>query len=198
MITIIDYGLGNLGSVNNAFDRLGIPTIISSSPSQIACAERLVLPGVGAAESGMQGLGNRGLIDVLKKNAASGTPILGICLGMQLLFETSEEGNVPCLGLMKGAVTRLMGDIKIPQVGWNDIQIQRQSTITADVSDGSYMYFVNSYICVPSKQSSVIATTIYGQAFCSICEENNLYGMQFHPEKSGRAGQQLLFNFSTL
>lgn len=197
MIVVIDYGIGNLGSVVNALDKLGIKNQISSSPSVIKKASALILPGVGAAGQGMKNLKKRNLDKTIVKEIEKGKPFLGICLGMQLLFEESEEGNVECLGIFKGVVKKFVKERKVPQIGWNNIQIQNEKfkKMFNKIPNNSYFYFVNSYYCEPTDQSIIIGKTTYGEKFASIVGKNNIVGVQFHPEKSGKVGFTLLQNF---
>lgn len=195
MIAIIDYGLGNLASVKNALDKLGIPNRISSSSKVLKKAKALILPGVGAAGQGMKNLKKNGLDKLIIDEIKKGKPFLGICLGMQLLFERSEEGNVDCLGILKGTVKKFKKMKKIPQIGWNQIEIQQKSNLFSGIPDNSYFYFVNSFYCLP-KEKITIGLTNYGETFVSVVERKNIIGVQFHPEKSGKAGFQLLENFA--
>lgn len=195
MITIIDYGLGNIGSVANALEKLEIPYEVSSDIEVLKNAKYLILPGVGAAAQGMQNLKKRGVDQAITEQAKSGTPILGICLGMQLLFSSSAEGNVSCMGLVKGEVKKFGKDVKVPQIGWNQVEAKGESILLKGIKNNSYFYFVNSYYCDPEDESIVKGRTDYKSKFCSVLEKNNLYGVQFHPEKSADAGLQLLRNF---
>ncbi len=197
MIVVIDYGIGNLGSVVNALDKLGIKNKISSSPSVVKKASALILPGVGAAGQGMKNLGEQNLDNVIIEQIQKGKPFLGICLGMQLLFDKSEEGNVKCLGIFKGVVKKFAKERKVPQIGWNNIQIQNEKfkKMFNKIPNNSYFYFVNSYYCEPTDQSIIIGKTIYGEKFASIVVKDNIVGVQFHPEKSGKVGFTLLQNF---
>jgi imidazole glycerol-phosphate synthase subunit HisH len=195
VIAIVDYGLGNLTSVRNAFAAVGAEVMVTSDRAHIEAADGVVLPGVGAAGAGMAGLRARGLIDVVRGAAATGTPLLGHCLGMQLLFEWSEEnGGTECLGVLGGTVRRMQGEVKIPHIGWNQVQ-----TRTAPIWDGvpadPYFYFVHSYVCVPTDQSVVAGTTDYAGAFCSAIVSGSLWGAQFHPERSGATGLVLIDGF---
>lgn len=196
MIIIIDYGLGNLGSVKNTLDRLEINSVISGDPSVLEKAKALILPGVGAAGAGMNNLKRRKLIEVITDKIQKGTMFIGICLGMQLLFEQSEEGNVKCLGLIKGTVKKFTGKLKIPQIGWNQVKIQKSKykNILIGIPDKSYFYFVNSYYCVPTDKSIIAGESYYGERFASILVKNNIVATQFHPEKSADNGSILLKN----
>lgn len=195
MIVIIDYEIGNLGSVINALDKLGVKSKISNNPNEIRKADSLILPGVGAAGQGMKNLEQKGLDKVIVEEIKRGKPFLGICLGMQLLFEKSEEGNVKCLGILKGSVKKFKKMRKIPQIGWNQIDIKKDSKLLKDIKDKSYFYFVNSFYCTPEDKQVITGSTNYGEIFASIVEKENVVGVQFHPEKSGPVGFKLLENF---
>ncbi|OGE19320.1 imidazole glycerol phosphate synthase, glutamine amidotransferase subunit [Candidatus Daviesbacteria bacterium RIFCSPLOWO2_02_FULL_41_8] len=200
MIVIIDYGVGNLASVKNALDKLGAESKISSDPLVIKKAKALILPGVGAAGQGMKNLKKSGLDKVLVGEIKKGKPFLGICLGMQLLFEKSEEGNVNCLGIFKGQVKKFKKMRKIPQIGWNQVKLQVQNSKCKvqnlqGVPNNSFFYFVNSYYCLPEDKDTIIGLTDYGEEFASIVVKKNIIGVQFHPEKSGQVGFKLLENF---
>lgn len=198
MIVIVDYDIGNLASVKKAFDALQIKSIISSDENDIRNADAIVLPGVGAAGEGMKNLQERDLIRILVEESRKGKPLLGICLGMQLLFDWSAEGNTPCLGLLKGKVKRFTGNIKIPQIGWNAVETDIDNTLFSNIKNNSYFYFVNSYYCDPSDKKVVAGKTQYGKTFPSIIVKDNIVGVQFHPEKSGKDGSQLLRNIMEL
>ncbi len=196
MIVVIDYGIGNTGSVVNALDKLGIKNRISSDPGVIKKAKGLILPGVGAAGQGMENLKKRNLDKLIINQLKLGKPFLGICLGMQLLFEKSEEGNASCLGIFKGVVKKFKNERKIPQIGWNNVGIRNyELRIMEKIKDNSYFYFVNSYYCKPDDKSIIVGKTTYGETFASVVAKDNVVGVQFHPEKSGAIGFQLLKNF---
>lgn len=196
MIAIVDYGVNNLASVRNAFRAAGTEATVSSDPRVIARAEGVVLPGIGAASAGMDRLQQRGLEDVLREVAMSGRPFLGICLGMQLLFESSEEGgNVACLGILPGTVRVLSGAVKVPQIGWNQVETGAGLSLWDGLPDNPYFYFVHSYVCEPADPSIVAGETVYGTAFCSAVTLGSVWGTQFHPERSGTAGLKLIANF---
>ena len=206
MIVIIDYGLGNLGSVKNTLDKLGIDSMISKSKNEIRNSNAIILPGVGSAGQGMENLKKNNLDIVLVDEIKNGKPFLGICLGMQLLFSKSEEGNTGCLNIIKGSVKKFNSGLKVPQIGWNGIEYQRSNiknqndkskikNLFNDISDKSSFYFVNSYYCQPDDESVVVAETEYGINFCSVLIKNNVTATQFHPEKSGPVGQQLIKNW---
>ena len=199
MTTIIDYGAGNLFSVRNALDYIGCKNRISSDEKDIINAERLILPGVGAFGDAMDKLRESGLIDVIKQEAVK-KPFLGICLGMQLLFDESYEfGRHEGLGLIPGTV-KLMepeGNLAIPQMGWNSLEFNNPCPLLRDVAEGSYVYFVHSYAAV-CPDSYVSAYTNYGGKVTALVSSGNVFGAQFHPEKSGEAGLNILKNFAEL
>jgi glutamine amidotransferase len=206
VIAIIDYGMGNLGSVKKAFSRLGYEAAITGDPAEVRKADRVILPGVGAFGACMANLKATGLDSVVRESVSSGKPFLGICLGMQLLLSVSEElGTWDGLGIVPGKVIRFdfsslpNGDsLKIPQIGWNQIKIKKQIPLFEGVPDGSMMYFVHSYYCVPDDSSVVAAVTDHGIDYCSIIGVDNVFATQFHPEKSGEIGLQILRNFGKL
>lgn len=194
MIQIINYGAGNIRSVENALKKLGVNSRVVGSASELRNDCKVIFPGVGAAGSAMSGLKERGFIGALKTFKA---PILGICLGMQILLESSEEGDVSCLRIIEGNVKKFDGGVKIPQIGWNKVKQAGPSPLFNGVPDGSYFYFVNSYFADVNK-SFVLGTTNYGVSFPSVIRKENFYGVQFHPEKSGEIGLKLLNNFCKL
>lgn len=199
MITIIDYGVGNIGSVANTLTRLGQSFQISSDPTVVSSADVLLLPGVGAAGVGMQNLRDRGLDTAIRQAIQNGKSFLGFCLGMQLLFEYSEEANTACLGILKGSVNKFQLERKVPQIGWNQVFPNKTNPnavrLFVGIPEGSAFYFVNSYYPVPADSSVVAATTEYGECFSSVVATKNIVATQFHPEKSGEAGFRLLQNF---
>lgn len=195
MIVIIDYGLGNLGSVKNTLDKLGVNSMISKSKKDIENADGLILPGVGSAKQGMENLKNRKLDKILVNEIKKGKPFLGICLGMQLLFSESEEGNVRCLNIIEGTVKKYNSKLKVPQIGWNLVKMKK---MFRNIPDKSSFYFVNSFYCSPVDKSLIIGETEYGINFCSVLIKNNIIATQFHPEKSGPVGQQFIKNFIKL
>lgn len=201
MIAIIDYGMGNLRSVQKAFEKIGAIANIVPFPRDLERARGIVLPGVGAFGQAMENLRAVGWEVALRDAVARGKPLLGICLGMQLLFESSEEmGQHNGLGILRGEVKRFDGTRKVPQMGWNQlhIKVKHASPLLRDVADGSYAFFVHSYYCAPRDESVVLATTDYGIEFASIVEHNNVFGVQFHPEKSQSVGLRMLANFAEL
>lgn len=194
-LVLIDYGLGNLGSVANALQKQAIPYVVSSDPVAVRQAKALILPGVGPAGQGMQNLRERQLDTAIRTAVQNGTPILGICIGMQLFMDRSEEDDANCLGLVSGGVKKFVTIQKVPQIGWNQVRTQAGSKLLKGLPDESYFYFVHSYYCAPDDDNIVAGTTEYDIRFCSVFEQDNIYGVQFHAEKSGEAGLQLLRNY---
>ena len=200
MIAIIDYGAGNLRSVELAFRRIGVQARATGDGEEIRAASGAVLPGVGAFADAMGALEKRGLVPVIRDYAASGRPLLGICLGMQALLDGSEEGpGVPGLGLIPGRAARLPErGLKIPHSGWNSLRAAKQSPLLAGLPEEPYAYFVHSYACWAERPEDVLAVTEYGVPFHSAVQRGNVMGVQFHPEKSGRHGEQMLRNFAAM
>lgn len=197
MIAIADYGIGNLRSVQKAFNKLGYDAIITGDKAVIESASHVVLPGVGAFADAINLLKTTGLDKVIIAEAKKGKPILGICLGMQLLFESSSESGVhEGLGLIKGKITRFNIDLKVPQVGWNSVKVAKSSKILNNV-DGEYFYFVHSF-CAAEINEDTCGITDYSVEFTSAVEKNNIFGVQFHPEKSGESGLKILKNFAEI
>lgn len=194
MIVVIDYDIGNLGSVINALDKLGVKSKISNNPKEIKKADALILPGVGAAGQGMKNLKKKGLDKVIVEQIKKEKPFLGICLGMQLLFESSEEGNVKCLGILKGSVKKFKKMKKIPQIGWNQVKVIKETKLLEGMDD-NYFYYVNSFYCSPKDKNVTVGITNYGEEFAGVVAKDNIFGVQFHPEKSGPVGFRLLENF---
>jgi len=201
MITIVNYGMGNLGSIKNMFKHIGVPAVITSDLASIADADKLLLPGVGAFDSAMTRINDSGLREVLDRKALEEKiPILGICLGMQLLTNSSEEGKIPGLRWIPAATTRFptQSGLKVPHMGWNEVVQVRESVLTKDLPEESRFYFVHSYcVHVQNKEDSILKTT-YGITFDAALQHDNIYGAQFHPEKSHKFGMQLLKNFARL
>ena len=194
-IAVVDYGIGNLGSVMKAFRHLGAPAILSGDIAELRRADVLVLPGDGAFASTMEEIEGRGLVPVLREAVAQGRTLLGICIGMQLLFEESEEhGRHRGLGFLPGRVRRLEGDMPIPHVGWNQLHPTRPHPMLEGVADGAHVYFVHSYWC-DAPAEVVLAETDYGARFPAIVGRGNVLGVQFHPEKSQAVGLRLMENF---
>jgi glutamine amidotransferase len=196
-VAIIDYGVGNLRSVEKAFAAMGCAAVISSDQSVLLKAERLVLPGVGAFAACMNALAERGFDELVRERCAAGTPLLGVCVGMQMLFEESEEfGATRGLGLLPGRVRRFAKDLVVPQVGWNQVRQQQAHPLFDGISDQEFFYFVHSYFCEPAQREIILGQTDYGVDYASIVAHENLCGVQFHPEKSQAAGLRLLSNFA--
>lgn len=195
-VVIVDYGAGNLRSVVNALRILDCAPLLSSSPEDISRADAVVLPGVGAAGAAMNELRIKGLVEPIRHHVSSGKPLLGVCLGLQLLLTDTEEGGLsPCMGLLPGRVKMLPGGVKIPHMGWNQVKQVRPHRIFSDIPDNSNFYFVHSYYTAPAEASVVSGTTDYGLTFCSVLARGNLVATQFHPEKSGELGLRFYANF---
>ena len=203
MIAILDYKAGNLTSVMRAVDHLGFPCKITNSRDEILKADKVVFPGVGAAGKSMESLGELGLDKLLKELFSAGVPILGICVGLQVLFDLSEENQTRCLGVLSGQVRRFPENmrsargelLKIPHMGWNEVKFRGNHPVFRDIPAGSEFYFVHSYYPQPESEDISIGTTDYGMTFTSAVAVRNLVAVQFHPEKSGKPGLRLLDNF---
>jgi glutamine amidotransferase len=197
-VAIIDYGVGNLRSVEKAFAATGCEAVVSGDESELRAAERLVLPGVGAFGACMKALKDRGFDRLVSKRAREGTPLLGVCVGMQMLFEESDEfGSTRGLGLLKGRVRRFNNALVVPQVGWNRIHQTRPHALFEGVVDRVFCYFVHSYYCEAADEKVVVGETEYGGRYASVVAEGNICGVQFHPEKSQDVGLRMLNNFGT-
>jgi len=201
IITIVDYKAGNLASVARALEHLGHRWEITDDPERVRRAERVILPGVGAAGATMDNLNRLGLAEVLRNEvAAAGTPFLGICIGIQVLLDCSGEDNTRCLGIIPGCVVRYPSSLdgrplKVPQIGWNRVRQVRQHPLFASVPDDTHFYFVNSYYPVPADPAVTIAVSDYGGSFTAALARRNVVATQFHLEKSGAAGLRMLDNF---
>ena len=197
-IAIVDYGAGNLMSVHNTLDFLGYENKVASTGEVIENAAGVILPGVGAFPDAMAALEHSGLTEAVLK-AAKSKPFLGICLGMQMLFEESDEVR-PCrgLGLLPGRIERIETSLKLPQIGWNALDILRPNAMTEGLENGSYVYFVHSFMAKPSDENDLAAVTDYGTRVPAMVARGNLFGCQFHPEKSGEVGLQMLRNYAKL
>ena len=197
MIVIVDCGVGNLRSVQKGFERVGHAAAITDRPEDVASADRVVLPGVGAFGDAMANLKAAGLVEPLMDSIASGRPYLGICVGLQLLFtESNEMGSHRGFGVLPGSVRRFPDGVRVPQIGWNQIRIQRQTPLLAGIPDQSFFYFVHSYYADPEVESDCVATTDYALNYTSIAGRGAAYGVQFHPEKSQDLGLRILKNFA--
>lgn len=198
MVAIIDYGAGNLSSVKKALDFLGTENEITQDKEKIEKASHIILPGVGSFDDAMKSMDERGLVDTVKKVALSGKPFLGICLGLQLLFESSDESpGVKGLGLLGGSIAKIPNDggLKVPHMGWNSVKIIQNDKIFKDIPQDSYFYFVHSYYLKDADKDAVAAVTQYGVNIECAVQRGNLFATQFHPEKSGKTGLKLLKNF---
>ena len=193
MIAVIDYGMGNLRSIHNALMKVGGNPVIVSDKRDFSDADGVVIPGVGAFGDAMHNL--MPFADKLFDLIDSGIPLLGICIGMQLLFEWSEESDCAGFGLLKGDVVRLPEGVKVPQMGWNELTVQSDTDLLTGIDDGDFFYFVHSYYCVPRDQQIIVATTDYGVDMAAVVEKDNIHAVQFHPEKSSRKGLLILKNF---
>jgi glutamine amidotransferase len=196
MITIIDYGAGNLRSVVNAIGRLGHEAKVTTSPAEVLEAKAVILPGVGAAADTMANLRQQGLDEPIRQFVAEGKPFLGVCIGMQvLLSDTEEGGNHRCLGIVPGRVRKFAPGLKVPHMGWNQLKQKNAHAIFEGIADGTNFYFVHSYYVEPEDRGLVAGETEYGLPFCSVIARDNLIATQFHPEKSGEVGLKIYDNF---
>jgi len=196
-VAIIDYGVGNLRSVEKAFAATGCDALVTADEKVLRGAERLVLPGVGAFAACMQALSERGFDELVRERVKEGTPLLGVCVGMQMLFEESEEfGTTAGLSFLGGRVRRFAGDLVVPQVGWNQISQRATHPLFGGIADQAFFYFVHSYYCDASDIQVVVGETDYGVTYASVVAHDNVCGVQFHPEKSQAAGLRLLSNFA--
>jgi imidazole glycerol-phosphate synthase subunit HisH len=197
-VALVDYGMGNRRSVEKALEHVGARVARTADHHEIAAAEAIVLPGVGAFPEAIRRLQALRLVDTIRERAAAGVPLLGICLGMQLLFDSSEEHEGAAgLGLLPGSVARLVAPgLKVPHIGWNTVTFERPSRLTEGLGDAAAFYHVHSYACRPRQESDVVGRGEYGERFVSIVERGNVMGVQFHPEKSSLDGLALLRNFA--
>ncbi len=197
-VTVVDYESGNLRSVSRALEKAGARPRVTGDPELILQADAVVLPGVGSGDSAMRGLRSRGLVEPLRAYAASGRPFLGVCLGLQLLMDATDEGNVPCLGIVHGKTKRLPGGLKVPHMGWNQVRLTGDSPVFEGIPDNSDFYFVHSYYGEPIDEELIAGVTEYGIPFCSAIVRDSLIATQFHPEKSGALGLKIYDNFVRL
>lgn len=199
MITILDYGAGNLRSVVRACRALDMESVVVQNPDGLRDAERIIFPGVGAAPTAMENLERLGVVEALTEAVGRGVPTLGICVGAQVALERSEEGDTPCIGIIKGN-TRLFKladpSLKVPHIGWNEVRVKRPHSLLEGLNPGDEFYFVHSYYLDPVEPERVYATTDYGGEFASAIGQDNFFATQFHPEKSGRFGLELLARFA--
>ncbi len=199
MITIVDYNAGNLRSVKRACDAVGVEAEFADNAPALLSARKVIFPGVGAAKSAMDLLNRTGMADALRKLVQSGVPLLGICLGAQLILERSEEGDVECLGLLPGRVRRFRPQdpsLKVPHMGWNAVRAVREHPLLAALQPGDEFYFVHSYYPDPDSEQVVYGVADYGSSFCCALGQGNLFATQFHPEKSGPIGLEILKRFA--
>jgi glutamine amidotransferase len=196
MITIIDYGAGNLRSVVNAVGRLGYEANVTADPAEVLKARAVILPGVGAAADTMTNLREQGLDEPIRRVIAEGRPFLGVCIGMQVLFSDTEEGGShQCLGIIPGTVRKFPAGLKVPHMGWNQLKQKIAHPVFEGIADGADFYFVHSYYVEPEDRGMVAGETEYGLPFCSVVARDNLVATQFHPEKSGEVGLKVYDNF---
>ena len=199
MITVVDYKLNNLRSLENTLRRLGYDVLVTSNPSEVRAATKLILPGVGAFGDGMRNLDQLGLAEPFIEKVKAGTPTLGICLGMHLLFSESEEfGHHRGLNLLDGRIVRLPLHLRVPHMGWNQLHPKQMNGLTKGLSESNFVYFVHSFYAVPASPDIVLATTDYEFEFPAIVHSGNIWATQFHPEKSQQVGERLLDNFARL
>ena len=197
MIAVIDYRAGNAPSVGYALERLGLEHRLAASAADLDGCDRIVLPGVGAAQATLDSLRDSGLVAPMARRVHDdGVPFLGICIGLQVLFDHSEEGNVNCLGWVPGTVRRFPDSLRVPQIGWNAVRATRPHPVTDGLGDDAYCYFVNSYFADPADAQDALGVTDYGGEFCSIVARDNIVATQFHAEKSGSVGLALLERFA--
>ena len=194
-IVVIDYESGNLRSVAKALETTGVTPVVTGDPSALASADAVVLPGVGSGPAAMDALRSRKLVGPLHEFVNSGKPFLGVCLGLQLLLDHTEEGDAPCLGIVPGSVKRLPPGLKVPHMGWNSVEIRGDHPMLEGIPQDDYFYFVHSYYASPQDETAVAGITEYSVPFCSIYARDNVVATQFHPEKSGGVGLRFYRNF---
>ena len=194
-VAVLDYGAANMVSITKALAAVGADVVVAADAAGLAGVDAMVVPGVGAAASAMAHLTERGLRDPLIEWGRGGRPILGICLGFQILFESSDEGDAEALGLLPGKTVALVDAPTLPHIGWNSVNLVRPHPLLDGIADGSYFYFVHTFAPVPADESVVLARTTHGRPFVSAVAQGSLYGVQFHPEKSSEAGLRVLSNF---
>ncbi len=194
-LVVIDYESGNLRSVARAVEKAGVVPVVSSDPAVLEGADGVILPGVGSGPAAMAALQSRGLVAPLLDYIAGGRPFLGVCLGLQLLLDATDEGDADCLGLVPGRVRRLPDGLKVPHMGWNTVEFRREHPVWQGIPQGSHFYFVHSYYADPVARADVAGVTEYGVPFCSIYARDNVVATQFHPEKSGENGLRVYSNF---
>ena len=194
-IVVIDYQSGNLRSVAKALEAVGAQPLVTEDAGELESADAVILPGVGSGPAAMQALKSRDLVDPIREYIAANRPFLGVCLGLQLLLERTEEGDAPCLGIIPGQVKRLPAGLKVPHMGWNSVDFDIDHPVFRGIPPSSHFYFVHSYYAAPENADGVAGSTGYGIPFCSAYARNNLVATQFHPEKSGVIGLEIYRNF---
>lgn len=194
-VVVIDYGSGNLRSVSQALEKTGVHPEITDDPGSLLAAEAVILPGVGAGDAAMRALRERGLVEPLREYAASGRPFMGVCLGLQLLMDSTEEGEADCLGIVSGRTRKLPAGLKVPHMGWNIVELRGSHALFDGIPEDSHFYFVHSYYAEPADRNLAAGITEYGTSFCSVLIRDNLVATQFHPEKSGALGLKIYENF---
>ena len=197
-LVVIDYESGNLRSVAKALESVGVSPLVTGEPSDLASADGVVLPGVGSGPAAMAALDQRGLTEPLLEYLASDRPFLGVCLGLQLLLDRTQEGGAPCLGVIPGEVKRLPAGLKVPHMGWNTVRFTASHPVLEGIPQDSHFYFVHSYYAAPADPEGQVGMTDYGVPFCSVYARGNLTATQFHPEKSGETGLRIYRNFAAL
>ena len=194
-VTVIDYESGNLRSVSKALEMAGVQSEVTGDPGALLGSDAAVLPGVGAGDAAMQSLRQRGLVEPLREFVASGRPFLAICLGLQLIMDSTEEGDSECLGVIPGKTRKLPEGLKVPHMGWNVVNFKKVHPVFEGIPEGAHFYFVHSYYAEPEDQDLVAGVTEYGIPFCSVVAKDNLIATQFHPEKSSALGLRIYNNF---
>ena len=194
-VAVIDYESGNLRSVSKALERTGVQTELAGDPEVLVAADAAVLPGVGAGDAAMRALRGRGLVEPVREFVASGRPLLAVCLGLQLLMDATEEGDSPCLAMIRGKTRKLPGGLKVPHMGWNDVRLMKAHPVLEGIPGNAHFYFVHGYYADPEDEDLVAGVTEYGIPFCSVLARDNLVATQFHPEKSGTLGLKIYENF---
>ena len=197
-LVVIDYQSGNLRSVAKALESTGVRPLITGDSEELGDAGGLVLPGVGSGPAAMEALKQRGLVQPLRDYIESGRPFLGVCLGLQLLMERTDEGDAPCMDIIPGEVKRLPATLKVPHMGWNSVHLQGGGPVFQGIPQDSHFYFVHSYYAAPQDAAAVVGTTEYSIPFCSVYAKDNVVATQFHPEKSGPVGLRIYHNFVAL
>jgi|TARA_Y100000817_G_scaffold75568_1_gene58135 glutamine amidotransferase len=198
-VTVIDYESGNIRSVTQALSKIGAQPNVTSNHQEILSSAAIILPGVGSASQAMRELNKRELLTPIKEFISTGKPFLGICLGLQILLDKSEEGDTDCIGVIPGTVKHFKTNLKIPHMGWNTVQIEGNHPIFDSIENEEYFYFVHSYFAAPTEQENILGSTQYGNTtFCSVAVKDNVIATQFHPEKSGIKGLTIYRNFVNL